>query len=93
MKGRAAFVCATDVRIGHALADGLVRHGIAPPNLDVTAGWLPIAAAVGGGVLAALLAVLGAGRRAARVPPTLALSDAAVYDTLAQIYYRLRGWL
>jgi putative ABC transport system permease protein len=69
-------------KLGHALADGLVRHGIAPPNLTVTAGWLPIAAAVGGGVLAATLAVLGAGRRAARVPPTLALSDAAVEPRL-----------
>ena len=53
--------------LGRALADGLVRHGIAPPNLSVNAGWLPIAAAVGGGVMAALLAVLAAGRRAARV--------------------------
>ena len=68
--------------LGRALADGLVDHGIAPPNLTVTAGWLPIAAAVGGGVVAALLAVLGAARRAARVPPTLALSDAAVEPRL-----------
>src|SRR4029077_11258677 len=30
---------------GRALADGLVRHGIAPPTLSVSAGWLPIAAA------------------------------------------------
>jgi putative ABC transport system permease protein len=56
--------------LGRALAEGLVDHGIAPPNLTVGAGWLPISAAVGGGVLAALLAVLGAGRRAASVPPT-----------------------
>jgi putative ABC transport system permease protein len=68
--------------LGRALADGLVDHGIAPPNLTVTAGWLPIAAAVGGGVVAALLAVLGASRRAARVPPTHALSDAAVEPRL-----------
>ncbi len=68
--------------LGRALADGLVDHGIAPPNLTVTAGWLPIAAAVGGGVAAALLAVLGAARRAARVPPTHALSDAAVEPRL-----------
>src|SRR6185295_16185766 len=27
--------------LGRALADGLVDHGIAPPNLTVTAGWLP----------------------------------------------------
>ena len=68
--------------LGRELADGLVRHGIAPPNLAVSAGWLPIAAAVGGGVLAALLAVLAAGRRAARVPPTRALTDAAVEPRL-----------
>ena len=68
--------------LGRELADGLVEHGIAPPNLTVSAGWLPIAAAVGGGVTAALLAVLGAGRRAARVPPTLALADAAVEPKL-----------
>jgi putative ABC transport system permease protein len=68
--------------LGRALADGLVDHGIAPPNLTVTAGWLPIAAAVGGGVAAALLAVLGAARRAARVPPTHALGDAAVEPRL-----------
>jgi putative ABC transport system permease protein len=68
--------------LGRALADGLVDHGIAPANLTVSAGWLPIAAAVGGGVVAALLAVLGAGRRAARVPPTHALTDAAVEPRL-----------
>src|SRR5256885_10814011 len=70
------------VLLGRALAHGLVRHGIAPPELTAHADWLPIAAAVGGGVIAALLAVLAAGRRAARVPPTLALSDAAVEPRL-----------
>src|SRR4051812_6910588 len=69
-------------RLGHALGRALVEHGIAPPDLTVTAGWLPIAAAVGGGVMAALLAVLAAGRRAARVPPTHALTDAAVEPRL-----------
>ena len=44
-----------------------------PAGFAVAAGWLPVAAAIGGGVATALLAVLGAGRRAARVPPTLAL--------------------
>src|SRR4051794_13551983 len=68
--------------LGHKLADALVRHGIAPPNLTVSAGWMPIAAAIGGGVIAALLAVRAAGRRAARVPPTLALTDAAVEPRL-----------
>jgi putative ABC transport system permease protein len=68
--------------LGRELAEGLVRHDIAPPNLTVSAGWLPITAAVGGGVVAALLAVLAAGRRAARVPPTHALTEAAVEPRL-----------
>jgi putative ABC transport system permease protein len=68
--------------LGRALADGLVEHGVAPPYLTVDAGWMPISAAVGGGVLAALLAVLGAGRRAASVPPTHALVEAAVEPRL-----------
>ncbi|HYH88055.1 MAG TPA: ABC transporter permease [Solirubrobacteraceae bacterium] len=68
--------------LGRELAEGLVSHGIAPPNLEVSAGWLPITAAVGGGVLAALLAVLAAGRRAARVSPTRALAQAAVEPRL-----------
>jgi putative ABC transport system permease protein len=68
--------------IGQELAEGLVRHGIAPPNLTVEAGWLAMAAAVGGGVVAALLAVLAAARRAARVPPTHALTEVAVEPRL-----------
>jgi putative ABC transport system permease protein len=70
------------ILLGRELGHALVRHGIAPPNLSVTVDWLPIAAAVAGGVIAALLAVLAAGRRAARVPPTHALSDAAVEPRL-----------
>jgi putative ABC transport system permease protein len=68
--------------LGRALGHALVRHGIAPANLTVGADALVIAATVGGGVTAALLAVLAAGRRAARVPPTLALGDAAVEPRL-----------
>jgi putative ABC transport system permease protein len=68
--------------LGRELTEGLVEHGIAPPNLVASESWLPIAAAVGGGILAALLAVLAAGRRAAKVSPTLALSDAAVEPRL-----------
>ncbi len=68
--------------LGRELTQGLVDHGIAPPNLTVSGGWLPIAAAIGGGVLAALLAVLAAGRRAASVPPTHALTEAAVEPRL-----------
>jgi putative ABC transport system permease protein len=68
--------------LGRELAEGLVRHGIAPPNLTVSADWLPIAAAIAGGVVAALLAVLGAARRAARVSPTHALAQASVEPRL-----------
>jgi len=68
--------------LGRELAEGLVEHGIAPPNLEVSAGLLPMAAAVAGGITAALLAVLAAARRAAKVPPTHALADAAVEPRL-----------
>jgi putative ABC transport system permease protein len=68
--------------LGRELAEGLVDHGIAPPTLSVRAGWLPMAAAVGGAVTAALFAVWAAGRRAARVAPTRALADAAVEPRL-----------
>jgi putative ABC transport system permease protein len=70
------------VLLGRALGHALVRHGIAPSNFAVTNDWLPAAAAVGGGVAVALLAVLAAGRRAARVAPTLALADAAAEPRL-----------
>jgi putative ABC transport system permease protein len=68
--------------LGRALAHALVRHGIAPETFSVTVDGLQIAAVIGGGVTAALLAVLGAGRRAARVPPTHALAEAAVQPRL-----------
>ena len=67
---------------GRVLAHGLMRHGIVPPNFTLSYDWLPAAAAIVGGVAAALLAVLAAGRRAARVPPTLALTDAAAEPRL-----------
>ncbi len=59
-----------------------MRHGIAPPTFVVHTDWMPAAAAVGGAVATTLLAVLAAGRRASRVPPTLALTDAAVEPRL-----------
>ena len=65
-------------KLGYELADGLVRHQIAPPEFSVEAGWLPISAVIGGSVLVALLAVMSAGRRASRVAPTRALAEAAV---------------
>ena len=68
--------------LGRRLANALVSHGIAPPNFTLNYDWLAAASAIGGGVATALLAVLAAGRRAARVPPTLALTDAAAEPRL-----------
>jgi putative ABC transport system permease protein len=68
--------------LGEKLGHALVRHGIVPPSFAVHADWMPAAAAVAGGVIIALLATLAAARRAARVRPTLALSDAAVEPRL-----------
>jgi putative ABC transport system permease protein len=70
------------ILLGRVLAQGLLDHGIAPPNYTLHYDWLAAAAAIGGGVVTALLAVLVAGRRAARVPPTLALTDAAAEPRL-----------
>src|SRR5215471_14830968 len=70
------------VQLGHTLARELVRHGIAPPNFALHTDWLPVAAVIGCAVMTSLLAVLAAGRRAARVPPTLALTDAAIEPRL-----------
>src|SRR4051812_4717320 len=68
--------------LGEKLGHALVRHGIVPATFSVRADWIPAAGAVPAGVAVALLAVLAAGRRAARVRPTLALSDAAVEPRL-----------
>jgi putative ABC transport system permease protein len=70
------------IRLGHALGHALVKHGIAPENFVLHTDWLPAAAVIGCAVATALLAVLAAGRRAAKVPPTLALTDAAVEPRL-----------
>jgi putative ABC transport system permease protein len=68
--------------LGRTLARALVNHGIAPPNFALHTDWLPAVAVIGCAVATSLLAVLAAGRRAARVPPTLALTDAAVEPRL-----------
>src|SRR5689334_16985027 len=68
--------------LGRFIAHGLMSHGITPPDDVLRYDWLPAAAAIGGGVATALFAVLAAGRRAARVSPTLALTDAAAEPRL-----------
>ncbi len=70
------------ILLGRTLARALVSHGIVPPNFTLNYDWLPAAAVIGGALATALLAVLVAGRRAARVRPTLALTDAAVEPRL-----------
>jgi putative ABC transport system permease protein len=70
------------ILLGRTLARALVRHGIAPPNYIFNYDWLAAAAVIGCALATALLAVLAAGRRAARVPPTNALTDAAVEPRL-----------
>ena len=70
------------ILLGRTLARALVRHGIVPPNFTLSYDWLPAAAVIGCALATALLAVLVAGRRAARVRPTLALADAAVEPRL-----------
>jgi putative ABC transport system permease protein len=64
--------------LGEELGQALVRHGIMPPTFTVEADWMPAVAAIGGGITVALLAVMAAGRRAARVRPTVALTNATV---------------
>ncbi|HEU4973988.1 MAG TPA: FtsX-like permease family protein [Baekduia sp.] len=68
--------------LGRSLQHALVRHGIAPPNFGLDYDWLPAAAVMGCAFATAVLAVLAAGRRAARVAPTLALTDTTVEPRL-----------
>src|SRR4051812_28904797 len=69
-------------KLAHALADGLVKHGIAPRGFAVGDARLAAAAVVAGSVVVALLAVLSVSRRAARTAPTRALTEAAVETRL-----------
>jgi putative ABC transport system permease protein len=68
--------------LGRKLGHALVRHGIAPPEFAVGGDWLPAAGAVAAGVAMALLSVLAAGRRAAKIPPTHALTETTVEPQL-----------
>jgi putative ABC transport system permease protein len=59
------------------LGDALAQRGIAPEDMEVSFGLIPVLAAIGSSVLTGLIAVSAAGRRAARVRPTVALQEAA----------------
>ena len=68
--------------LGRALADGLVEHGIAPEGFAPGDARLAAAGVLAGSIAIALLAVWSAGRRASRVAPTRALTEAAVESRL-----------
>ncbi len=70
------------IKLAHALARGLVEHGIAPGGLRGRRARLAAAGVLAGSVSVALLAVLSASRRAARIAPTRALADAVVEPRL-----------
>jgi putative ABC transport system permease protein len=61
--------------IASGLAHALSTRGVAPENLQVAVGAVPVVVAVGSTMLTALAAVTIAGRRAARVRPTVALQE------------------
>lgn len=58
--------------------DQLVERGAVPRGVQLSTGLIPAAAAVGAGLLAALIGGYAAGRRPARTPPSQALGEAAV---------------
>ncbi len=70
------------MQLAHSLARGLVRHGIAPSDFAVGDARLAAAGVLAGSVAIALLAVLSASRRAARIAPVRALADASVEPRL-----------
>ena len=68
--------------LAHALGGALSDRGIAPEDMEVAVGALPVIAAVASTVVTALIAVAAAGRKAARVRPTLALQESAAEPRL-----------
>jgi putative ABC transport system permease protein len=78
----AAAGIAPGIRLAHALARGLVRHGIAPVGFGVGDPGLAAAGVVTGSIALALFAVWSSSRRAARVSPTRALTEASVEPRL-----------
>jgi len=78
----AAAGIAPGIRLAHAIARGLVRHGIAPMGFAVGDPRLAAAGVVTGSIALAFFAVWSASRRAARVSPTRALTEASVEPRL-----------
>ena len=61
-----------------AIVGFLADHGAAPNGFELGHSWIPLAAAVGGGIAMAQLAVVAAARRAGRVRPAEALREVAI---------------
>ena len=61
-----------------AIVDFLADHGAAPDGFEPGHSWIPLVAAVGGGIGIAQLAVVAAARRAGRVRPAEALREVAI---------------
>lgn len=64
--------------LGRLLFDLLVGRGIATDGVTFHQGWIPTVAALAVAVVAALAGARGAGRRAARIRPTQALTEVSV---------------
>ena len=61
-----------------AIVDLLADKGAAPHGFEPGHSWIPLVAAVGGGIAVAQLAVIAAARRAGRVRPAEALREVAI---------------
>ena len=79
--------------LARALGGALSDRGIGPEDMQVTVGVVPVLVAVAGAVLTAMLAVLAAGRRAARVEPTRALQESSAEPRLLGVVRLLGGLL
>ena len=64
--------------LASAIVQALADHGAAPQGFEPGDSWIPLVAAIGGGVGVAQLAVVAAARRAGRVRPAEALREVAI---------------
>jgi putative ABC transport system permease protein len=64
--------------LANAIVSVLANHDAVPAGFGPGQSWIPLAAAFGGGILVAQVAVFAAARRAGRTRPAEALRDAAI---------------
>ena len=76
-----------------AIVGFLADHGVAPHGFELGHSWIPLVAAVGGGIGMAQLAVIAAARRAGRVRPAEALRDVAIEHSRPGLLQLLSGVL